>query len=77
MQEAEYLDYHRRADQATSVHELREIGAEAKRLYPNDADADAIDSTCFMYAATLIQREVRRRPGPTRGASASASCMTQ
>lgn len=62
----QYRAFVRRAEQAASVAELRQVALEALSAHPDDPDAALIDETCFFHAVELLAQHPIDPPASPR-----------
>jgi hypothetical protein len=64
VEQAEYVAFIARAQEATSVAELRGVAAAVRAAHPGDPDAERVADVCQMYAVDAVARMGRRRTAP-------------
>ena len=67
MDQADYVAFLTRAQQAKSISALHGIATEVRAAYPNDADAERIADVCQMYAVDVMAQLGRQRGRAGRG----------
>ena len=61
MDQADYVAFIARAQQAKTIAALHEIATEVRATHPNDADAERIADVCQMYAVDVMAQLGRSR----------------
>jgi hypothetical protein len=61
VEQADYVAFIARAQDAVTIGDLHAIAVEVRRTYPGDPDATRVADLCQMYAVDAVARLGRRR----------------